>query len=161
MKIHRFETGQILGAPLDRVFQFFADAGNLEAITPEFLRFRIVTPRPIPMHEGALIRYRLSLHGLPMEWITRIDEWRPGRSFVDRQLRGPYRLWVHRHTFEPHPHGTRVRDRVDYALPLDPLSRPAHPLFVRPQIERIFAHRRRVLADLFGEPRPGAIARAS
>jgi ligand-binding SRPBCC domain-containing protein len=152
MKAHAFDTGQILGAPLERVFEFFADAGNLEAITPAFLRFRILTPLPIPMREGAQIRYRLSLHGIPMEWVTRIDEWRPGRSFVDRQLRGPYALWVHRHTFEPHPRGTLVRDRVDYALPLDPLSRPAHPWFVGPQVERIFAHRRAVLARIFGEP---------
>jgi len=152
MKVHLFETEQILGAPIDRVFAFFSDAGTLEAITPAFLRFRVVTPLPVPMHEGTLIRYRLSLHGVPMEWLTRIDEWRPGRSFVDRQLRGPYALWVHRHTFEPHPRGTLVRDRVDYALPLDPLSRPAHPWFVRPQVERIFAHRRGVLARLFGEP---------
>lgn len=161
MKIHTFETEQVLSAPLDRVFAFFADAGNLEAITPDFLRFRIVTALPIPMHEGTLIRYRLALHGVPMEWVSRIDEWRPGRSFVDRQLRGPYALWVHRHAFEPHPRGTRVTDRVDYALPLDPLSRPAHPLFVRPQVERIFAHRRAVLARRFGDPDVVPIPRAS
>jgi len=156
MRTHVFETEQILGAPLGRVFEFFSDAGNLEAITPAFLRFRIVTPRPIEMREGARILYRLSLHGFPMEWLTRIDEWRPGRSFVDRQLRGPYALWVHRHTFEPDPRGTLVRDRVEYALPLDPLSRPAHALFVRPQVERIFAHRREVLERIFRSGAPPA-----
>lgn len=152
MKVHLFKTDQVLSAPLERVFDFFADAGNLEAITPAFLRFRILTPLPVAMGEGALIRYRLSLHGLPMQWLTRIDEWRPGRSFVDRQLRGPYALWVHRHTFAAHPQGTLVRDRVDYALPLDPFSRPAHPFLVKPRIERIFAHRREVLARTFGDP---------
>lgn len=161
MKTHVFETEQILNAPLDRVFEFFADAANLEAITPRFLNFRILTPLPIVMGEGTLIRYRLALYGLPMEWLSRIDEWRPGVSFVDRQLRGPYALWVHRHTFEPHPRGTRVSDRVMYALPLDPLSRPAHPLFVRPQIEAIFAHRRRVLAADFGESAALPLARVS
>lgn len=161
MKVYAFDTEQVLSAPVDQVFEFFADAGNLEAITPEFLKFRIRTPLPIPMREGTLIRYRLSLHGVPMEWLTRIDEWRPGRSFVDRQLRGPYALWVHRHTFEPHPQGTLVRDHVDYALPLDPLSRPAHPLFVRPQVGRIFAHRRGALANLFGEPNIIPISRVS
>ncbi len=152
MKAHVFETEQILSAPLDRVFEFFTDARNLETITPPFLRFRILTPSPVEMHEGAFIRYRLMLHGIRMEWLTRIDEWNPGRSFVDRQLRGPYALWVHRHTFEPHPRGTRVHDRVDYALPLDPLSRPAHPLFVRPQIMKIFRYRREILVQTFGEP---------
>lgn len=152
MKTHVFETEQILSAPLDRVFEFFSDATNLETITPPFLRFSILTPSPIAMHEGAYIRYRLELHGLPMEWLTRIDEWSPGRSFVDRQLRGPYARWVHRHSFEPDPRGTRVHDLVEYALPLDPLSRPAHPLFVRPQIRRIFHYRREVLAQTFGEP---------
>jgi ligand-binding SRPBCC domain-containing protein len=152
MRQYVYETEQVLTAPIDVVFEFFSDATNLETITPAFLNFRILTPGPIDMNEGTFIHYRLSLYGIPIEWLTRIEEWNPGRSFVDRQLRGPYSLWVHRHTFEPHPLGTLVSDRVDYALPLDPISRPAHPLFVRPQIEQIFAHRREVLAQKFGEP---------
>jgi hypothetical protein len=150
MRTHVFEVAQWVGAPLPETFEFFADAANLEAITPPFLRFAIVTPLPIAMREGALIEYRLRLHGLPVRWLTRIEEWTPGRGFVDRQLRGPYALWVHRHTFDACDGGTRVRDRVDYALPLDPLSRPAHGLYVRPTIERIFAHRREVIARVLG-----------
>lgn len=156
--MHVFEAAQVLPAPLSEVFAFFADAANLEAITPPFLGFRILTPLPIDMHEGALIRYRLRLHGLPMEWLTRIDQWRPGEAFIDHQLRGPYARWVHLHTFEEHPQGTLVRDRVEYALPLDPLSRPAHGWFVRPRIESIFAYRSRVLMQHFSTP---AAARAS
>jgi ligand-binding SRPBCC domain-containing protein len=152
MKVHVFQTEQVLAAPLASVFSFFSDAANLEAITPPSLRFRILTPPPIEMFEGALIRYRLALHGVPMTWLTRIEEWHPERCFVDRQLRGPYAMWVHRHTFEPHPRGTRVHDRVNYALPLDPLSRAAHALFVRPQVRNIFAYRRQALARRFGEP---------
>jgi len=152
MKSHVFESELVLTAALDETFAFFADAANLERITPASLRFQILTPLPIDMHEGTLIRYRLSLHGVPLEWLSRIDAWRPGRSFIDRQLRGPYALWVHTHTFEPHAQGTRVVDHVEYALPLDPISRPIHPLFVRPQIERIFTYRRDVLVRRFGAP---------
>jgi ligand-binding SRPBCC domain-containing protein len=152
MKTHVFEADQILSAPIDRVFEFFSDAPNLETITPASLKFEILSPLPIEMHEGTFIHYRLALHGMPMKWLSRIEEWKPGRSFVDRQLRGPYALWVHRHVFEPHARGTYVYDHVEYALPFDPLSRPLHSLFVRPQIERIFAYRRGILAQTFGEP---------
>ena len=94
------------GTP-DEVFPFFADAGNLEAITPPWLAFEVVTPRPIEMRVGALIEYRLKLHRLPISWLTRIEEWEPGVRFVDAQLAGPYKLWHHTHEFEPDGAGTR------------------------------------------------------
>ncbi len=99
---------RVQGDP-DTVFGFFADAGNLESITPPWLSFHIVTPRPIAMRQGTLIEYELKLHGLPISWLTRIDEWVPGERFVDSQLQGPYALWHHTHTFEPIGDGvTRV-----------------------------------------------------
>jgi ligand-binding SRPBCC domain-containing protein len=142
-------TSQTLRAPLDRVFEFFADAGNLEAITPPFLRFRIVTPSPIHMREGALIDYRLRLHGVPIRWRTRINAWeppgtRPARAdgvvarFIDEQIKGPYRLWVHEHTFTPVDGGTLVRDTVEYTVPMGFL---VHSWFVRPRLDQIFAYR--------------------
>ena len=128
------------GAP-DEVFGFFADAANLEAITPPWLRFRIVTPKPIHMAAGTLIEYRLALHRIPIRWLTRIEVWEPGERFVDVQLRGPYRLWHHTHSFEARDGGTLVRDRVRYALPLGPLGELAHRALVRRDLERIFDFR--------------------
>ena len=98
---HTLRREQRLPGPPEEVFPFFADAGNLEAITPPWLRLRVVTPRPIEMRAGALIEYRLALHGLPIRWLTRIEEWVPGVRFVDAQLTGPYRLWHHTHEFAP------------------------------------------------------------
>ena len=94
------------GTP-EEVFPFFADAGNLEAITPPWLGFHVVTPRPIEMRPGALIEYRLRLHRLPIAWLTRIEEWVPSERFVDMQLTGPYRLWHHTHEFREHPTAAR------------------------------------------------------
>jgi hypothetical protein len=139
--VHRLERRQHLDHPLHEVFAFFADAHNLERITPPWLRFELVAPAPAAMRLGALINYRLHLHGLPIRWTSRIEEWEPGRGFVDRQLRGPYRLWHHRHSFAAHDGGTVVCDSVDYALPLGRLGEVAHPLFVRRDLERIFTYR--------------------
>ena len=150
MHTHALERTQWVPASVDETFDFFADAANLESITPPWLHFRILTPLPISMHEGRLIEYRLRLHGLPVFWRTRISRWEPGVAFVDEQLRGPYAKWVHLHTFVAERGGTRLGDRVEYALPLDPLSRPAHPLYVRPLVERIFDHRHHVIAARFG-----------
>lgn len=132
---------QILPGPPAEVFEFYADAGNLERITPTWLGFRINTPQPIKMRPGALIEYRLRLHGLPVRWLTRIETWEPGERFVDVQVKGPYRLWHHTHTFEAHAEGTRVRDEVRYALPFGPLGELAHRLLVRRELERIFDFR--------------------
>jgi ligand-binding SRPBCC domain-containing protein len=132
---------QILPGTPDDVFAFFADAFNLEEITPPWLRFRVVTPGPIEMAPGTLIEYRLRLHGVPVTWLTRIETWEPGERFTDVQVRGPYRSWHHTHSFEPHPDGTLVRDSVHYELPLGPLGRLAHAAFVRRDLERIFDFR--------------------
>ena len=150
MKVHVLERRQRLPQPPERAFAFFADALNLEAITPPWLGFRVVTPGPIEMRPGTLIEYRLRLRGLPLRWLTRIDEWEPGRGFADVQVRGPYRLWHHTHRFEPDGNGgTRMSDVVRYALPLGPLGGAAHALFVRRDLERIFDFRHeRVVAAL-------------
>jgi ligand-binding SRPBCC domain-containing protein len=110
----------------------------------------VVTADPIAMRPGTLIEYRLRLHRLPVNWLTRIESWLPGRRFEDRQLRGPYRLWHHTHTFEPYEGGTRVRDLVRYAMPLGPLGRLAHAAVVRRDLERIFDFRRDAVAAAFG-----------
>lgn len=147
---HVLEARQWVPAGIDETFAFFSDASNLEVITPPFLGFEIRTPRPIEMREGALIEYRIRLMGVPMTWLTRIERWEPGRSFVDVQLRGPYARWVHTHTFVSADGGTLVGDRVEYAVPFAPLSDPVRALFVGPTVERIFRHRREAIARILG-----------
>ena len=147
---HVLTSEQRVGAGLEETFAFFSDAANLQALTPPFLHFSILTPLPIEMRAGTLIEYRLKLLGLPLGWLTRIEEWEPNRSFTDVQLRGPYARRVHRHDFVPDARGAWVRDRVEYALPPAPLTNPARALFVRPTLDRIFAYRRSAIARLLG-----------
>lgn len=139
--VAKFELHDELFVPLPReeVFPFFADARNLEAITPDFLGFRIVTPAPIEMRTDALIDYSLKLHGIPLKWRTRIAVWEPPVRFVDEQLRGPYSLWHHEHTFEGVEGGTLVVDHVTYAHFGGGL---VNRWFVAPDLETIFAHRK-------------------
>lgn len=141
MKIHVFEKSLWLPKDRDETFAFFSDVRNLDAITPPWLNFRIVTPLPVEMKPGALIDYRLRVRFVPMKWRTEIVEWSPPTRFVDRQLIGPYRQWVHTHTFEPENGGTRMTDHVAYAVPGGPLASLVDRWFVRPDIERIFAYR--------------------
>jgi ligand-binding SRPBCC domain-containing protein len=143
MAIHILRREQVLPRSPDAVFPFFADAQNLEAITPPWLGFRVTTPGPIAMAPGALIEYRLRLHAIPIRWRTTIAVWDPPRRFVDVQIRGPYRIWHHTHDFEPLPDGgTLMRDTVRYALPLGPLGALAHRLLVARDLAAIFDFRR-------------------
>jgi ligand-binding SRPBCC domain-containing protein len=140
MTVHTLTRRTFLPQSIERIFDFFSRAENLEEITPPLLRFRILTPPPIVMREGALIEYSLRMRGIPMRWLTRIDEWNPPHHFVDSQLRGPYRLWRHTHRFVAVEGGTEMTDNVDYALPFGPLGEIVHPLVAR-DLRFIFDHR--------------------
>ncbi len=135
-----------LPSPREEVFSFFSQAKNLERITPTWLQFRILTPLPIEMQAGALIDYRIRLRGLPMRWRTEITAWEPPRRFVDAQVRGPYRQWIHEHTFEEKDGGTLARDHVRYSVWGGSLIRK---LFVESDVERIFKYRQERMKKLF------------
>ncbi|MCC6164755.1 MAG: SRPBCC family protein [Acidobacteria bacterium] len=145
--VHHLVTRFEVARPLDQVFAFFAEAANLERITPPELSFRILTPGPIVIRAGTLIDYQLRLFGVPVAWKTEITAWTPPYSFVDRQLKGPYRVWIHTHRFETTPNGTAISDQVQYELPMPPVGDLVLPV-VRLQLARIFAFREQAVRRL-------------
>jgi ligand-binding SRPBCC domain-containing protein len=146
MKEFILEAELWLPRPLDEVFAFFSDANNLETITPSWLNFEVITPGPIIMRPGTLIDYRIRIHGFPVRWRTEITRWQPPHQFVDEQLRGPYKLWHHTHTFAERDGKTWCADRVRYFPRGGALM---NRLFVRRDVEKIFAYRARRLQELF------------
>ena len=159
-RTHLLEREQWLARPIEEVFAFFGDATNLEAITPGWLRFAVITPAPIPMGAGTRIDYRLRWRGLPLRWTTLIEAWEPPLRFVDTQLRGPYRLWHHSHTFEAYAGGTLIRDEVRYRLPLGRLGGALHRIGIRHDLEAIFDERAQRVRDRLGPSRGRRDARA-
>lgn len=149
--IHVLERRQRIELPIERTFAFYGDARNLERITPPWLGFEVTTPAPIEMGVGTLIEYRLKLHRVPVRWRTRIEAWEPPHRFVDAQIRGPYSLWEHTHTFEEDGSGaTIIRDRVRYSIPFGPLGELADRLLVRRDLKQIFDYRRDAVARELG-----------
>jgi ligand-binding SRPBCC domain-containing protein len=154
--------------PLDEVFAFFSDARNLEAITPPWLQFRVLTPEPIVMRVGLRIDYRLRVRGLPLRWQSEITAWEPPFRFMDEQRVGPYRVWQHEHRFQESNGGTWCGDYVKYAAPGGPFRRLVEKLWVNRDVAKIFEYRRKVLSELLGlqatgnltskmEPRSGTL----
>src|SRR5262245_57956202 len=150
VRIRTLTTDLWLPRPVEEVFAFFSDAGNLDVLTPPWLRFRTLTPAPIALGQGTRIEYRLRWRGVPLSWRTEISLWEPPHRFIDRQVKGPYLQWVHLHTFEAKGGGTLMTDRVDYAVPGWLLEPALSLLPVRPDVERIFAYRRVKMQELFG-----------
>lgn len=152
MPLHVLRRKQLLPVPIDQAFPFFADAANLEIITPPWLNFRILTQPPIAMRPGTLIDYKLSWHGAPIRWRTEIRKWNPPFGFVDTQIRGPYQLWHHTHKFVSVEGGakTLMTDTVWYKLPLGPLGVIAYRLKVKRDVERIFDYLYGAISKLIG-----------
>ena len=146
-KAYRLVAEQCLPVLRDEVFRFFSDATQLENITPRWLKFSVLTPGPIQLKTGARIDYRLRLHGIPIRWQSEISAWYPPHRFVDEQRRGPYRCWIHEHTFLEHNSGTLARDRVQYAVLGGSL---VNQLFVARDLKRVFAFREETLLRIFG-----------
>jgi ligand-binding SRPBCC domain-containing protein len=144
--LFKLETELWLPRPRDQVFPFFADAFNLETITPPWLQFAVLAPRPIQMRAGLRIDYRLRLRGFPLRWQSEITAWEPPGRFVDEQRRGPYRAWIHEHVFEESNGGTLARDTVQYAVFGGWL---VNRLLVRRDVEKIFAFRQARLREIF------------
>ena len=144
------EREQWVPSSLQEVFSFFSDAGNLQTLTPKWLRFQILTPQPIEMAPGITIDYRLFWHGIPMHWQTEITRWEPPHQFEDLQVKGPYQLWHHTHRFQAVDQGTRIADSVRYSLPFGVLGRAAHAFSVRQNVEDIFNYRDAKVRALFG-----------
>jgi ligand-binding SRPBCC domain-containing protein len=149
-RIHVLQREQRLDAPPAVVFPFFADARNLEAITPPLLRFRLLTPDPIAMGVGTFLQYALRVHGMPVRWDTLIQAWEPPHRFVDVQVRGPYRVWHHTHELVPVDGGaaTLMRDTVRYAVGFGLAGEIARRTVVRRDLEAIFAFRREAVPGL-------------
>lgn len=150
MRIRTLTTELWLPRPISDVFHFFSDAGNLDRLTPPWLHFRILAPLPLVMNRGTLIDYTIRWRWVPLRlrWQSAITLWEPPHVFVDEQVRGPYRQWIHRHGFEERDGGTLVRDRVDYAVPgwlAEPLL---HRVLIGPDLDRIFSYRQQRLQEL-------------
>ena len=151
MAVHVLRRRQQLEHPLDEVFPFFAAARNLERITPPWLRFEVRTPEPVALEVGAVVDYRLHYRGVPLGWTSQIEVWEPGRQFVDRQLRGPYGLWHHRHTFSVTGGATVIEDEVHYAAPFGALGELAQSLLIERDLQRIFDYRQQAVRRIFDE----------
>jgi hypothetical protein len=134
----------------DETWQFFSTAENLPAITLPWLAFRIDTPRPISIGQDAVLDYTVSWMKIPIRWRTLIIDWSPPRQFIDLQIRGPYTLWHHQHTFEPSATGVVCRDRVLYQVPGGPAGWVANQLMVKRQLLEIFRFRRAVIGERLG-----------
>ena len=149
-KTYTLSFEQQVARPLPEVFDFFSRAENLEVLTPPWLNFKILEVKPQLVQQGTLINYSLRVHGIPLRWTSEIVEWEPPHRFVDLQLRGPYKVWRHEHSFEARVGGTLIADTINLALPLGALGQLVYKIKVKSDVEEIFAFRKEKVHALFG-----------
>ena len=148
---HEIRLEQWVPQSIEKTFSFFKEAKNLEKITPEFLKFKVLKQSTQTIQEGTKISYRFSLHGFPVTWQSQITDWKPSRKFSDIQVRGPYSHWHHTHEFDEKNGGTLVRDQVTYKVPFGVLGDIIIDPFIRKDLEKIFNHRRKVIQSIMGQ----------
>ena len=151
MKYYELDVEQFIDQPVEKVFEYFSRPENLEEITPPRLGFTIMTPSPIPMEKGSLIDYTIRILGFPVHWRTLITSFDPPHGFVDEQIKGPYVLWHHRHSFKDKNGGTMIWDTVRYTVPLGIIGRFLNLIWIRKDLKDIFTYRRKFIANKFGE----------
>jgi ligand-binding SRPBCC domain-containing protein len=150
-----FRNEMLISRNRETVFAFFSDAANLNRITPNWLHFQILNPE-VKLQKGSLIKYRLRLRGIPIKWISEISEWNPPDYFVDTQIKGPYRTWIHKHEFIPDRDSTRMIDEVQYLVPGAFLEPVINKFFVEPDIRRIFEFRTKTIEKIFQSEKSSA-----
>lgn len=149
MKTYNINTKQIIKRPLDDVFEFFSRPENLEKITPKNLAFKILTPKPLVMKQGAVIDYTIKLFKMPIHWRTLITSYEPNHMFVDEQMKGPYSLWHHTHIFKETDEGVEILDNVVYAIPFGIIGRILHYLWIKRDLKNIFEYRKTIINQVF------------
>lgn len=151
--IYTLHREQYIPAPIEAVWAYFATPRNLNEMTPPDMAFEILAGGDEPMYAGQIIAYKVSiLPGIRVHWLTQITHVREPEMFIDEQLAGPYRLWIHEHRFRPMDGGVYMIDHVTYKLPFGYLGKLSHALWVRRRLNLIFDYRRRKVEELFGTP---------
>jgi len=147
--MHSLTKTTTINRPIQEVFDFFSKAENLNKITPPDLQFKILSPLPILIKKGALIDYKIKINGIPFIWRTEISEWELNKRFIDRQVKGPYKIWIHEHSFEERNGITYMTDYVQFLSPGWILEPIINKLFIEKKVKGIFEYREKILADLF------------
>ncbi|HSI91791.1 MAG TPA: SRPBCC family protein [Adhaeribacter sp.] len=153
MSTYYLKRVQRLPVTLQEAWQFFSAPGNLPTITPDYMRFQVLSDSgSSEMYPGQIITYFIKpVLGIKLFWMTEITHVQDGRYFIDEQRMGPYAFWHHTHIFREIPGGVEMTDQVHYKLPFGVLGRLAHALFVKRQLHGIFNYRTQVLEERYGK----------
>lgn len=144
-----FNQQQIINAPIEKVFSFFQQPENLSKTTPAWLNFKILTPLPLTMKEGAIFEYEIKLFGFRFLWKTLISKYKPLELFVDEQNKGPYKKWVHTHSFVEINGKVIMHDHISYDLFGGPLKYLLNKIFIKRSIKNIFKFRKSIFEKEF------------
>ena len=139
----------VVRAPIEKVFDFFSNAKNLEVLTPPFLQFKILEQTTPTIQKGTIFTYQLKIHGVPIKWKSLIEEWVPNSHFVDVQIKGPYKKWHHLHTFKSVPEGTHIEDTVNYTVRMGMIGDLLLGRWIRKDVESIFTYRESKIQSIF------------
>lgn len=101
-----------------------------------------------------MMDFTIWLGPLPIRWLARIEQVSP-EGFTDRQLRGPFKEWVHRHSFERVDETTtEIYDHIEARLQAN-LLWGLVGLGMWLSMPLMFAYRARATRKLLSKESPG------
>ena len=130
--------------PSEFAFEWHKNDGAFQRLTPPWESLELISKSGD--FDDLIVTLNIKKFGVPIRWVAEHFDVVNHQSFKDRQLKGPFKRWVHTHTFEALAEDRiKMVDSIDCALPLKFISHLAQGWKVKRDISKMLLYRHEIL----------------
>ncbi|MEZ5305957.1 MAG: SRPBCC family protein [Pyrinomonadaceae bacterium] len=143
----RYLKESFIKAKPEVVFGFHELPDAFERLVPPWENVRIIQKAEISKI-GSKAILEQTLFGLfRQKWVAEHTVYEPPHLFVDVQVSGPFKVWMHHHRFVEFEGGTFLRDEIEFDPGFSIIGELGAKLLILPKIEKMFAYRHEVTRE--------------